>query len=598
MCSKDIAKLICEFDVISFDIFDTLLLRPFVKPTDVWRDIEERERADGFFEARQKADKKSYRAATQRGGEHTIDEVYALMGDKWKSLKEIELEYERHSLVGNPEIIEIWNHAGELGKKRVIISDMYVDEDWLKRTLRDNGIDGWDGFYLSSKLQKRKATGELYRIVMRDFGANQISGGNEKQVRFLHIGDNQWSDVTKAEENGFVAVKYPRVIDRMIEGFPFLQDFLKNGSSLERSRIVGALAIGWNRYKYEHPNITFWNEIGFMLGGVLGYAYVRWIIMRCKVLGIGHLMFVGRDGYIWQKIAQIICPEIKSDYFYAPRTISVRVLGTTLNSDYADVCKDRQRFADEYCREGDQVRARRCYEAYIRKFDIDPKRTALVDGMSSQFSAQRLVEKVVGSELFAFYLVAFSQTHTGEPYIQSKNAPICFQGLSEFIFGAPEAPIVDMEESGPVFKKDIDPFERIRMSVCKEICKGAVACSQTLHKSDVLIAPQEWLDYYDTYVMNASLSDLSNFEMARISIDVNHVKYSRVMRKGQTFKERWYICGHRIKIFGRHVFHMRIFIDNGVCHRSWWLFGKIPILKRVDCIYSYAKVMRECDGRR
>ena len=585
-------NIIKEYDVISFDVFDTLLVRPLMNPQDVWRIIEEEEGARGFALARRKADAKTYAAASRRGGEHTLEEVYGLMGERWVAFKEKELAYERRLLVGNPEMIEVWNRAGALGKKRIIISDMYVDEDWLKKTLRDNGVDGWDGFYLSSKLQKRKATGELYKVVMRDFGAYPTSVGDARTVRFLHVGDNQWSDVTKAEENGFVAVRTPRVIDRMIECFPFLNDFLKKGPPLERSRIIGALTIGWNKYKSEHANMTFWNKIGFMLGGVLGYSYVRWIIGRCKALGIDHLMFVGRDGYIWQKIARTICPEIKCDYFYAPRTMSVRVFGTTLNADYADVCEDRRRFAAEYCTENNEGRARQCYEAYIRQFKIDPKHTALVDGMSSQFSAQRLVERVVGSELPTFYLMAYSTPNPGEAYIQSKHSSICFQGLSEFLFGSPEAPIVDIVKDGPVFKNNLDPFEKIHMSTCEEICQGAVVCANTLHKFDALVTPQDWMDYYDAYVMNISEDDLTNFEVARISMDVSHRKYGRIIRKGTVFGERWWTRGQCLKIFGHPIFRMRSFLDNGERHDSLWLFGKIPILCRVMRIYSLAKVTR------
>ena len=588
----ELLKLLSSFDVISFDVFDTLLVRPLMNPQDVWRIIEEEEGARGFALARRKADAKTYAAASRRGGEHTLEEVYGLMGERWVAFKEKELAYERRLLVGNPEMIEVWNRAGALGKKRIIISDMYVDEDWLKKTLRDNGVDGWDGFYLSSKLQKRKATGELYKVVMRDFGAYPTSVGDARTVRVLHLGDNRWSDVIKAEESGFVAMRCPRVSDRMLEDFPFLRDSLKRGSSLERSRIVGALAIGWNKYKYEHPNVSFWNKIGFILGGLLGYSYVRWIIGRCKELGIDHLMFVGRDGYIWQKIARSICSEIKTDYFYAPRTISVRVLGTTFNANNVDVCKDRRRFADEYCAEDDEGLARQRYEAYIKRFSIDPKHTALVDGMSSQFSAQRLVEKVIGSELLTFYLMAYSQPSPGEAYIQSKNCSICFQCLSEFLFGSPEAPVIDVVEDGPVFKNDIAPFEKIRMSVCEEICEGTVACTNALCKFDALITPQDWMDYYDAYVMNISEDDLDNFEAARIATDVNHLKYRRIIEKGPTFSERWWTRGQHLKIWGHPIFRVRSFVDNGVCHKSLWLFGKIPLMRRVERIYTYAKVFR------
>ncbi len=213
--------------------------------------------------------------------------------------------------------------------------------------------------------------------------------------------------------------------------------------------------------------------------------------------------------------------------------------------------------------------------------------------MSSQFSAQRLVEKVVGNELFTFYLMAYSRPGPGEAYIQSNNCSICFQDLTEFLFGSPEAPIVDMGEDGPIFKKEVDPFEKIRMAVCDEICHGAVECASVLHKFDALVTPQDWVDYYDAYVTNVSTDDLANFDVARISTDVDHLKYKRVIVKGPAFSERWWTRGRRLKVLGRPIFRMRSFIDKGVRHDSLWLFGKIPIMRQVKRIYSFAEVSRK-----
>ena len=42
--------------IISFDIFDTLLLRPYVRPIDLFLHIEKLSNKEGFFEARRKAE--------------------------------------------------------------------------------------------------------------------------------------------------------------------------------------------------------------------------------------------------------------------------------------------------------------------------------------------------------------------------------------------------------------------------------------------------------------------------------------------------------------------------------------------------------------
>lgn len=85
----DLIKLLPHFDVISFDIFDTLLVRNVLNPKDVWRIMSSSEEFEfekgrsSFFEVRDAADRATYAAATARGGEHTLDEAYAMMGAEW-----------------------------------------------------------------------------------------------------------------------------------------------------------------------------------------------------------------------------------------------------------------------------------------------------------------------------------------------------------------------------------------------------------------------------------------------------------------------------------------------------------------------------------
>ena len=55
--SDDLKNKINKAEVISFDIFDTLLLRPYLKPTDLFRHMEEVYHANGFATARIEAEK-------------------------------------------------------------------------------------------------------------------------------------------------------------------------------------------------------------------------------------------------------------------------------------------------------------------------------------------------------------------------------------------------------------------------------------------------------------------------------------------------------------------------------------------------------------
>ena len=73
-----IYKIIDEIDIVSFDIFDTLLWRPYIKASDMFIHLEEITRRNGFAEKRQEAESLFY----QKYGysrEVTIDDIYAIL---------------------------------------------------------------------------------------------------------------------------------------------------------------------------------------------------------------------------------------------------------------------------------------------------------------------------------------------------------------------------------------------------------------------------------------------------------------------------------------------------------------------------------------
>ena len=568
--------LLGAFDVISFDIFDTLLIRNVLNPKDIWRILEQKECANGFFADRDAADRRTYADATARGGEHTLDEAYARMGSRWSEFKRKELDAERGALFANPEILAVWNEAGRLGKKRVLVSDMYLPRGEIESFLSTKGITGWDEIFVSSEYGCRKTTGRLFEVMLEKLGF--------APERVMHIGDNPESDYEVPQRMGMTAFLYPKIKDRFFEECALVRDFLAYRPSFEKERIVGALAYGWHMFKYEHPNLTFWHKIGYLYGGVLGYAYVLWLGLKAKSLGINHLMFVGRDGYIWQKIAQALFPDLKSDYFYAPRTMSVRVLGAIGNDPGA--IKDRQRYIDEFLLDSDPEKARIDYAAYLAPFKIDPKRTALIDGMSSGFSAQRLVEKTLGAEIFTFYLLAYAPPKPGMAFYESKMDTISFQNFSEFIFGSPEPPLDRIDRNGAVFASHIDVFEQIKISHSDEIAEAALVCAKVLNQAGVIVSPQNWQDYFDAGMQTLTVEDRIQLLFARNSTDVAHRSYVPINTVPVPRLRT------KLSILGVPVLKIRYEWNEGCNCRTLLFLGKIPILVRKTKDYRLAKIYR------
>ena len=185
---EETKKLIDEADVISFDLFDTLVIRPYWQPKDLFLHLEYLYKSEGFCNARTKAEKLS-RKNIGFGVDTSLDRIYQFIPEKYRCLKEKELELEYDTLQINPEIFEIFDYAKNLGKKIIISSDMYLPLSFIERVLSKFNIAGYSKVYISSEYKKTKISGKLYKQIIEDFNINP------KDVHKLLnlLSDKDWS---------------------------------------------------------------------------------------------------------------------------------------------------------------------------------------------------------------------------------------------------------------------------------------------------------------------------------------------------------------------------------------------------------------------
>lgn len=79
-------NLIKNRKVVSFDIFDTLLIRPFLRPTDIFRYIEIEYSIAGFAEERVFAERRARATIGKR--EVTLDDIYGCISENYIDCKE------------------------------------------------------------------------------------------------------------------------------------------------------------------------------------------------------------------------------------------------------------------------------------------------------------------------------------------------------------------------------------------------------------------------------------------------------------------------------------------------------------------------------
>lgn len=304
---EEIIKLIDDNSVVSFDIYDTVLLRNVLKPTDIFDIVGLKLTRSGFGfdnfkKERIEAEKRAREISDKE--DITLEEIYRIfaekIGDKKaERLKEIELKTEEEFTTKNKFIFNIYKYCMESGKKVYFISDMYLPKDFLKELLHKNGFDAFEGLYVSGDIGKSKATGSLYDYIRSE-------GISDR--KWVHIGDNYIADYKNAIKNGVEAFYYKDIKSRR-------KRFDKY--SIQYS-IVKSIQI--NMVETE-MNIDYWEEFGINNISTIMYGFVLWIIKNSK--NKSNLFFLSRDGYLPYKIYSLIQKrsgeKSKARYIYASR---------------------------------------------------------------------------------------------------------------------------------------------------------------------------------------------------------------------------------------------------------------------------------------
>lgn len=181
-------------EIISFDIFDTLIMRK-CKAHDVFSLAQEKYNASHstkiftFREARVRAERTARRNSPHE--EITLDEIYRELCAEYGSeiageLKALELEAEFSVIYPNEELKEFYASHVKEGGRIIITSDMYLPGNVIAGMLRRCGYEGYESLYVSSEHRATKKSGGLFRIILRDKAITPS--------KILHVGDNIISD--------------------------------------------------------------------------------------------------------------------------------------------------------------------------------------------------------------------------------------------------------------------------------------------------------------------------------------------------------------------------------------------------------------------
>ncbi|NDV50407.1 hypothetical protein [Salipiger sp. PrR003] len=333
---KEFSEKLQSCNVVSFDIFDTLVRRPCEKPGDLYRFIQPHVSALTGGEIRNFAQIRSnceHMARIANKGleadEITLDQIYEIMGATYgysdellRVIKHLEVGIEVQVCSVRPFGQQLFNLAKSMGKSIVLTSDMYLSEPVIEAIVRTNGYDGYSSLFLSSTSGARKHTGILFEHLLDSM--------NLEPEELLHVGDNLTTDVAKPKEMGIETFHWPQAIDRMRQNGRYKEIYDPRNGAGKRSRSILAGLTAHRLFDRElgkDQKGTLFNGRAFNLGfsavGPILLGYVKWIGDQAKARGISDLYFFSREGFILHEVYKALFgsdPDApKSSYFYISR---------------------------------------------------------------------------------------------------------------------------------------------------------------------------------------------------------------------------------------------------------------------------------------
>ena len=211
-----IQKEIKHYQIVSFDIFDTLILRNLLFATDIFRVMAEKIQAlygiSDFHFIRENIERDVRSHSSYE--DITFDEIYTEIASRYPDwpidkLKQLEIQCELEFCQQNSFIKILFDTAVSLNKKIFLISDMYLPKTVVEGLLQKCGYTGYNRIYISGEIRKAKSTGSLFREILDESGVCASD--------WLHIGDNGHSDGYIPRQYGITAAVYHCPLERFFQ---------------------------------------------------------------------------------------------------------------------------------------------------------------------------------------------------------------------------------------------------------------------------------------------------------------------------------------------------------------------------------------------
>lgn len=290
-------KKLLKYDIISFDIFDTLITRTIYDPDNIFQLMQEKIKdiklKDTIFNMRKNAEKS---AMEKLHKDVNIDEIYFELGNLYgydektiNAIKGLEVELEYKLITPRKDMVEVLEKLVKENKKVILISDMYLNKNIIEKLLSKCGYNRekhYHKIYVSNEKNKRKDTGTMWEYIKKIYNG----------MKFIHVGDNIESDYNVPVSYGLKAMKInnPRVQFKNTDYFLNFKQFI------DKKTVGDSIFLGYiiNEQIFNSPFCNKINDLSVFsktFTAPVIYSFIEFI--DAQTSKNDKLLFLAREGY-------------------------------------------------------------------------------------------------------------------------------------------------------------------------------------------------------------------------------------------------------------------------------------------------------------
>ena len=295
-----------KYDIISFDVFDTLVLRPFENPTDCFSLLGYKNKLFWFPKYRKAAERDARKKTKKSNREINIFDIYQELTNYYdipdvKIMAEEELALEASICYANPYLLEVYKQLVNHGKKIIAVSDMYIPEQYIRKILIKCGYEKIEDIFVSCDYGVSKRTGDLQKAIQKKIGLRN---------KVIHIDDNGYC-IDGCKKVGWQSIHYKRC-SRF--GYPYrIKEMHTPTAQMYKGVVNNYLHCGLF-------NLNPQEEIGFIYAGIAVCGYDEWLTNLCKKNSYDKILFLARDMDVFYKTYKKYYDDIPCEYVQSSRS--------------------------------------------------------------------------------------------------------------------------------------------------------------------------------------------------------------------------------------------------------------------------------------